>query len=412
MFKVAVSVMVAIIINLIIIQLITETARLVSEHARLVSEHARLVSETARLASENARLASENADPFINRQKANLAFQEAEAWRKHVVEELYANMTDADFDQATRWKSYAQPFSMQRSCHQIQPSHGHGMLLQISSAHDDLHRLTASKPWSSESRRTFLSIYAFHTTGIEGNTLTLPETALVIDEKPLLAGFSKDVNPLTPLTSDHVLEVRNMRLLLEALGFASAPLSFPFNITAGITFKHLTDMNSAITRDLRVSVGLRHHAVGIGHQKVLLPMPDELPILVQEFEQWLNGELHQLLAIKATQSSSAPLSTDLIHRALSTACDAHTRFVHIHPFSDGNGRLARILSALVVSTINLPPPIFSRHERVEYIQAVGAATINMQYASICEMHTRAVLESLQLQLQMTRSSDSEHADKL
>ena len=80
---------------------------------------------------------------------------------------------------------------------------------------------------------------------------------------------------------------------------------------------------------------------------------------------------------------------------ISLACDTHTTFVHIHPFPDGNGRLARILSGLVLQAFGLPMPMFLREESHKYISAVAAATIDIRYSDLCYMHAEAVLRSLQ-----------------
>jgi Fic family protein len=74
---------------------------------------------------------------------------------------------------------------------------------------------------------------------------------------------------------------------------------------------------------------LRFAAVGIGGRKDLLPMPDELPSLVNQFLNWLRNNVEELCQ-KQQQDGSGSLSS-----AIQLACDAHTRFVHIHPFVEG-----------------------------------------------------------------------------
>jgi hypothetical protein len=46
--------------------------------------------------------------------------------------------------------------------------------------------------------------------------------------------------------------------------------------------------------------------------------------------------------------------SDILAHAVALACDAHTTFVHIYPFpDDGSGRLARILSGIVLQAFGL-----------------------------------------------------------
>jgi len=51
----------------------------------------------------------------------------------------------------------------------------------------------------------------------------------------------------------------------------------------------------------------------------------------------------------------------------------HHRFIIIHPFSDGNGRVARALSLLVLLRAHYAPLVISRHQRTEYIEALEKA---------------------------------------
>lgn len=51
----------------------------------------------------------------------------------------------------------------------------------------------------------------------------------------------------------------------------------------------------------------------------------------------------------------------------------HHRFTLIHPFTDGNGRVARCLATLVLLKHNWFPLVVTRHERAEYITALRSA---------------------------------------
>jgi len=123
-------------------------------------------------------------------------------------------------------------------------------------------------------------------------------------------------------------------------------------------------------------------------------MPDEVPVLVAEFLAWLAAELRAAEREGLGASGAAASSPRALQRALALACDAHTRFVFVHPFIDGNGRLARTLSALVLQRFGLPAAMVHRDARAEYMGAVSGATVRREYAPLALIHAAAVRRSL------------------
>lgn len=76
------------------------------------------------------------------------------------------------------------------------------------------------------------------------------------------------------------------------------------------------------------------------------PDPDEVPGLMAEVVEWLEGG-------------------DLDSHAVVRAAMAHLHVVSIHPFRDGNGRIARIVQSLVLAREGLVSPAFGSIE--EYL---------------------------------------------
>jgi len=78
------------------------------------------------------------------------------------------------------------------------------------------------------------------------------------------------------------------------------------------------------------------------------PSPPEIPPLMADFAAWLRA---------------APDTPE-------TAFAAHRRLVAIHPFNDGNGRTARLLTNLILIRGGYPPIAVRPEDRLEYIRAL------------------------------------------
>ena len=369
------------------------TAELAAARADLAAARAELAA--ARVAEGGARA------PDTARRLAMDAFNDAEEWRQARVLELYANMNDADWDSAVRWKSYAQPDAPERSC-----AVGSGALPLLGDI-ALLSRAVAALPQpGNASRRLYLALHTFHSTGLEGNTLTLPETLLTVGGQSLFGGFDARLMS-TPLTARSTVEAQSLAQLLDSLDLASLSgrREPPLDL-ASLKVSALAELNSAITRGSDTPTGLRTRPVAIGHQRVLLPMPDEVPALVDEYLSWLRSAL--LYGAGAGSEADA----DVLERQLTLACDAHTRFVFVHPFSDGNGRLARTLAGLVMQRAGLPAPMFTREARTEYMAAVAAATMDRHYAPLAAMHAAAVRRALACQILLADGAPPAHGSPL
>ncbi|KAL6079432.1 Fido domain-containing protein [Balamuthia mandrillaris] len=344
---------------------------------------------------EQERRLEEQKQKLAQQQRA---FREAEAWRQQLVDELYKDVTDDELDKATCWKRYAQPFSPSCSCSQVSALPEQVIASLKPRAARLAEKLGTDQGWSERKQDAFLSCYIYHSAGIEGNSLSLEDTSFFVEQKKL---FGSHEFLSYVLGEQNIIEVRNLYQAMETLQLVDLLRILMTNGSSlpwiNITRELLLDSVWTITKDAGTpSRSLRRHPVAVGAQKVVLPMPDELPILFAEYVVWIQHSISEL-----KQKNRAPTPSNIdddyidgTRHALDLACDAHTRFVHIHPFADGNGRMARLLDALVMQQVGLPPPMFSRHHRQEYMNAVSAATIHGNYEPLCQMHLAAVVASL------------------
>ena len=77
-----------------------------------------------------------------------------------------------------------------------------------------------------------------------------------------------------------------------------------------------------------------------------MPNPVKVPELMQDFISWIEKET--------------------VHR-VRYAIEAHYKFVSIHPFTDGNGRTARLLMNLILNKAGYPALIIPKELRSGYV---------------------------------------------
>ncbi|HPI12807.1 MAG TPA: Fic family protein [Catalimonadaceae bacterium] len=84
--------------------------------------------------------------------------------------------------------------------------------------------------------------------------------------------------------------------------------------------------------------------------------PQDTPIMMGELMAWYRNELEK--------QELEPVALAAIF---------HYKFVHIHPFDDGNGRLARLLMNYVLFCYSLPPVIIKHTDKEDYLRALNRA---------------------------------------
>jgi Fic family protein len=80
------------------------------------------------------------------------------------------------------------------------------------------------------------------------------------------------------------------------------------------------------------------------------------------------------------------------------SAELHTRFVKIHPFVDGNGRTGRLLMNFELMKAGYPPAIIQKEARLAYYDALDVACLNDDYDAITGLVAAAVDRSLETYL--------------
>jgi Fic family protein len=201
---------------------------------------------------------------------------------------------------------------------------------------DRLRPLT--RAGAAELERWYDVELTYTSNAIEGNTLTRSETAIVLEK-----GFTVNGKPLR----DH----------MEAIGHKDA-----LDYVHGLAQRDepIREMDVRHIHKLIVGRSDPENAGSysqfqrmISGSPLVLPSPAEIGPLMSDFGQWL---------------SKAPSNAE-------TAFAAHEKLVTIHPFSDGNGRTARLLMNLVLFKAGYPPVVIGPEQRTDYINSLEAVQL-------------------------------------
>lgn len=185
------------------------------------------------------------------------------------------------------------------------------------------HRIDRSL-WETEKKRLVEFIY--NTNAIEGNTLTLKDTANVLEGK----------KPKKELKKKDVQEAKNMKTCVD----------FLFGHKGDITLELILKLHRMEVGQIEHDAGrFRTYNVRVGDY--ICPDASKVPELMNEFMDWyeeVGGKLHPL----------------------ELAALVHLKFVRIHPFGDGNGRMARLLMNFVMLKEKYPLINIFNDEKIVY----------------------------------------------
>jgi Fic family protein len=214
----------------------------------------------------------------------------------------------------------------------------------------------------------FQTSYTFESNRIEGNTLTLQETHLVINEGITIGGKSMH---------EHLEAINHkeaIALLMDLVSNKTPFTAFRLKQLHQLILKGIDTKNAGVYRRLPVRIS------GSAH------IPPE-PYLVDKL-------MEDYFLFYESQKS-------IVHPAL-LAAEMHERLVSIHPFVDGNGRTARLVMNLILlqngyTIANLKGNLA---DRMRYYQALEKVQINHEnedfYQLILEHAEISLTEHLHL----------------
>lgn len=225
----------------------------------------------------------------------------------------------------------------------------------------------ALQPLSEKDRerlsRRFTVDFNYNSNHIEGNTLTYGQTEiLLLFGKVIGEANVRDVQEMTasnvglkmmteearvkelPLTQNFIRMLHKTLLREDYTAYRDLPggVQASYTVHAG---QYKTRPNSVITR-----YGDRFEYAS----------PEETPALMTDLVNWYN--------VAEQEGKMSPVELAALF---------HYRYIRIHPFEDGNGRIARLMSNFILSRHDYPMIVVRSRLKSEYLEALHQADLEV-----------------------------------
>lgn len=188
---------------------------------------------------------------------------------------------------------------------------------------------------------SFMVRFTYDTNKIEGSTLTLRETADLLER-----GITPNRKPMRDIKETEA----HKEVFYAMLAHKKEALQ-----------SILLEWHAMLLGSTKPDVAgrLRNHQVAISGSKFLPPTPVEVPLLMSEFFSWYERNRIKLHPVE-----------------LAALC--HLKLVTIHPFSDGNGRISRLLMNFVLKKHGYPMLNIRYGNRSGYYSALERAQVKKE----------------------------------
>jgi len=185
---------------------------------------------------------------------------------------------------------------------------------------------------------TFAVEFTYTTNKIEGSTLTHLETALLLEE-----GISPANKPI-----EDIKEAEQHREVFYDM------IKNDKNINISTLIQWHKKLFQFTKKEKAGKI--RTYPVRISGSRHLPPDPFELDLIIRKFFSWYNQNKNKM-------------------HPLHLAALVHFRFVSIHPFGDGNGRITRLFMNYVLHKNGYPMLIIDYKDRRSYYNALETSNI-------------------------------------
>ena len=206
--------------------------------------------------------------------------------------------------------------------------------------------------------------WTYNSNGIEGNTLTLRETQVVLEG--ITVGGKSIKEHLEAINHEKAI------LFLDDLVKDNEPIS-EWNIKNihQLILKDIDNENAGRYRKENVTIKGATHI-----PPDYLKLPELMEKLILTYNTW--NEYHPIIQ----------------------AALLHGELVKIHPFVDGNGRTSRLLMNLDLMSSGYNPVIIKKESRLKYYEALDKAHTTGNYTDFVKLVTKLEIEMLKKYLEL------------
>ncbi len=229
----------------------------------------------------------------------------------------------------------------------------------------------------------------YHSNSMEGNTLSMSETRSFI-----LWGITAKGKPFRDY-----LEMKGHH---EALNKLFSIVQKDINITENLIkeFHKMVLVKPFADSDAEVNPGewktIPNYLYSPVGERIDFMPPEDVPQKMNDLINWLNNHISPPKRKKKKYD---------LHPLL-IAAGFHVQFLRIHPFGDGNGRMARIMTNLILMLCGYTPAIIKLDDRLAYYTSINISSLD-EPETLAGFLGKATIATLELAIQAAKGESIE-----
>ncbi|MBO7594572.1 MAG: Fic family protein [Salinivirgaceae bacterium] len=230
-----------------------------------------------------------------------------------------------------------------------------------------------------------------HSTAIEGSTVTEIENQLLFDE-----GLSANGKTI----AEQMMNLDLKKAYEESISLAKSHTDITIDVLKGLA--HLVMLNTGSTYNTPLGafssangdIRLVNVTAGFGGKSYM--SFQKVPSKLQEFCDWLNAQRAKKMSLAERYIFSF---------------EAHYRLVTIHPWADGNGRMARLIMNHIQFEFGLIPTKVLKDDRGDYISALIATQESDDTTHFLEFMTAEMVKTISSDIDVFLKSTEDGREK-